>query len=363
VKKDTAAAIIQKPVEGKIPFVPPVIGEYPLILFQAEKKLHYLTSSARKQPYQLTYTLSLPPDTLKFDFSIPGVTQEAYFIEKSRFLDTITVWLTDSAIYNRQLIETIVKFPFTDTLGITGLIADTVQMRYLAPRAPRGRVARRTPYKVGTGISGQVRPDTRIVLTAPAPFLKPDTSKIAFFELQKEERIRQPFSMVSDTSHSCRYYADTDLKPGRSYLFITDSAAFRSIYGDYSDSTGIRFSVRTPESFGELILDISGNEGNIIIQLLDNTEKLMRQTAFKGKGKVGFPLLEKGIYRVRAVFDLNNDGKWTTGDFDIRLQPEPVSYYPDEIEIKENWEITQPWELVLKNFKEPELQKIKTTGR
>jgi hypothetical protein len=169
--------------------------------------------------------------------------------------------------------------------------------------------------------------------------------------------------MVSDTSHSCRYYADTDLKPGRSYLFITDSAAFRSIYGDYSDSTGIRFSVRTPESFGELILDISGNEGNIIIQLLDNTEKLMRQTAFKGKGKVGFPLLEKGIYRVRAVFDLNNDGKWTTGDFDIRLQPEPVSYYPDEIEIKENWEITQPWELVLKNFKEPELQKIKTTGR
>ena len=54
---------------------------------------------------------------------------------------------------------------------------------------------------------------------------------------------------------------ETELTPGRNYLFITDSAAFSSIYGDYSDSTGIRFSVLTPESFGKLILDLKGYEG------------------------------------------------------------------------------------------------------
>ena len=363
VKKDSAAVVIQKPVDGKTPFKPPVVGEYPLIMFQAEKKLHYLTSSARKQSYQLTYTLSLPPDTLEFDFSIPGVTPEKYYIEKSKYLDTIMVWLTDSTIFNRQQIETIVKFPFTDTLGITSLKADTIQMRYLAPRAPRGRTARRTPYNVGTGISNQVRPDLRIILTAPAPFLQPDTSKIAFFELQKEEKTRQPFSMIKDTGNTCRYYLNTDLKPGHNYLFITDSAAFRSIYGDCSDSTGIRFSVRTPESFGKLILDIKGYYGGKIIQLLDNQEKLVKQFYLKDTIKLEFPLLERNKYRVRAIFDLNNDGKWTTGDFDTGLQPEPVSYYPEEIEILENWDWERPWELVLRNFKEPGLQKIKTSGR
>ena len=230
------------------------------------------------------------------------------------------VWLTDSTIFNRQQIETIVKFPFTDTLGITSLKADTIQMRYLAPRAPRGRAARRAPYNVGTGISSQVRPDLTDHFTAPAPFLQPDTSKIAFFELQKEEKTRQPYSMIKDTSNTCRYYLNTDLKTGHNYLFITDSAAFRSIYGDCSDSTGIRFfRPDSGNSFGKLILDIKGHYGGKIIQLLDNQEKLVKQIYLKDTIKLEFPLLEKGNYRVRAIFDLNNDGKWTTGDFDIGL--------------------------------------------
>ena len=363
VKKDTVTTKITKPADAKTPFIPPVIGEYSLTLFQAEKRLHYLTSSARKQPYQLVYTLSLPPDSLKFNFSIPGVSGDKYFIEKSKNLDTITVWLTDSTIYDQQQIETFVDFPFTDTLGITGMKTDTVPMRYLAPRAPRTKVVKRTPYKVKADISGQVRPDKKIILNAPAPFKPPDTSRLAFFEFLKEGKIRQPFSLAKDTNNSCRYYVNTDLKPGKNYLFITDSAAFSSIYGEYSDSAGIKFSVMTPESFGKLTLDISGYEGGRIIQLLDNTEKLVRQVYLKNNGKLEFPLLEKGKYRIRAIFDLNNDGKWTTGDFDIHRQPEPVTYYPEEIEIKENWIITQPWELMLKNYKEPKLQKIKTSVR
>ncbi len=79
----------------------------------------------------------------------------------------------------------------------------------------------------------------------------------------------------------------------------------------------------------------------------------------KENGKVEFPLLEKGTYRLRVIFDLNNDGKWTTGDFDTHRQPEPVSYYPEELEIKENWVITLQWELELKNFKNPKMQIIK----
>jgi hypothetical protein len=360
VIKDT---VVVKPVEGKVPFKPPLRGEYPLVLFQAERRLHYLTSSSRKSSYQLIYTLSLPPDSLEFDFSIPGAPSGSYFLEKTRDHDTIMVWLTDSTVYNRSQIETIVQYPFTDTLGITGLKADTIDMRYIVPRAPRSRIARRVPYKVEGGISGQVRPDRQIILTASAPFLPPDTSKLLLYEMLKEEKIRHPFKLFKDTTNSCRYFVESDFKPGKSYLFIADSAAFRSIYGEYSDSTGNRFSVRTQESFGKLILDIKGYEGNRIIQLLDNSEKLVRQTLVTKNGKLEYPLLEKGPYRLRAIFDLNNDGKWTTGDFDTHRQPEPVLYYPEEFEIKENWEIIQPWEMEMKNSKEPKLQKIKTGTR
>jgi hypothetical protein len=101
----------------------------------------------------------------------------------------------------------------------------------------------------------------------------------------------------------------------------------------------------------------------MIIQLLNNTEKLLREARLTGKGKIEFPLLEPGKYRIRSVFDLNGDGKWTTGDFDIHRQPEPVSYYPAELDIRANWEATQPWNLEPVNFKNPEMQIIKKSTR
>jgi len=236
-------------------------------------------------------------------------------------------------------------------------------MRYQAPRAVRTKVVKRTPYKVSTGITSQERPDKRITLTAQSPLLPPDTSRLALYELVKEQRIRHPFTLSRDTSYASRYHLHTELKPGRNYLFITDSAAFSSIYGDYSDSTGIRFSVMSVESYGKLILDLRGYKGGKIIQILDNQEKLVRQVYQRDTIKLEFPLLEKGKYRVRAIFDLNNDGKWTTGDFNMHRQPEPVSYYPEEIEIKENWEIVNPWKLGPENYKESKLQIIKTSVR
>ena len=181
--------------------------------------------------------------------------------------------------------------------------------------------------------------------------------------MQKDSRTRHKYYFEKDTANSCRYFVNSELVPDRIYLFIADSAAFRSIYGNVSDSTAIRFTVLNAESFGELTLNLSGYEGNTIIEVLDNTEKIIRHAVSRGSGKIKFPLLEKGKYRLRAVFDLNNDGKWTTGDFDLKRQPEPVMYYREEINVPENWQIEQPWELIQGNFKEPQLQKIKTQSR
>ena len=348
VKKDTA---VVKTETGKIPIKAPIEGEYKLILFTSEKKSHYLTSSDRKLPYQLIYTLSLPPDSMKFDFSIPGTEKDDYFIEESLNKDTIIVWLTDSTLYSQQQISAILNYPFTDTLGMLGYKDDTIPMRYLMPRSVRSKV-KRTPYKINTGIiSGLIGPGKQLILRTSTPLRQPDTSRIRFYELIKGDKIKVPISLLKDSINSCRYFLNTDLQQGKDYLFIADSAAFKSIYGEYSDSTGIKFTVRLPESYGKLILNIENYEGARIVQLLTNTEELIKEVKMEKDGKLEFPLLEKGFYRLRVIYDLNGDGKWTTGDFESGRQPEPVSYYPDEIEIKVNWEDNKNWDLGAKNFK------------
>ncbi len=91
-----------KPADKKTADTIVLKGDYKLILFEPEKKIRYLTESTRNFQYKLVYTLSLPPDTTGFEFTIPGAGRDSYFIEKNRDGDTTLVWITDSSLYSQQ---------------------------------------------------------------------------------------------------------------------------------------------------------------------------------------------------------------------------------------------------------------------
>lgn len=346
-------------VEAREPAIVKAVpeGEYTLILFSPENRKRFLTSSARRLPYQLTFTLSLPPDSMRFEFSIPDTPGDSYLIEKSREKDTITVWLTDSTLYNRQQIQAILNYPFTDSTGIDTYRTDTLSLRFLQPRTAR-TTPRRTPLRVIPGISGgQHKPGQPITLRSETPLREPDTSKINLYEVLEKGREDVAYDLLKDSLNICRYFLKADLKEGTSYLLVAGEEAFTNIYGDYSDSTGVRFQVRTTESYGTLTLNTMGHEGSRIIQLLNREENLISRRVMEEDGAVEFPLLDRGFIRARAIFDLDGDGKWTTGDFKTGRQPEPVSYYPGEIEILVNWTLEQEWDLERKNYKDHQLRK------
>jgi len=336
-------------------------GEYKLILFEPEKKQRYLTSSPRNMPYQLIYTLSLPPDSLDFNFSIPGADDKSYFIEKNREADTITVWITDSSLYAQQQITTLVRYPFTDTTGLVFQKEDTILMRFLVPRSTRAR-AKPVPFKIITNLTGAIfKPGQNMVFRSETPLRAPDTSRIRLYEVENQNRKKIPYKVVKDTVNSCRISMTATFAQGKSYLFIADSASFGSIYGEASDSTGYRFSIGKTENFGKLILNVNNYTGSRIIQILDINEKVLRELQMQKDGKIEFPLLDRGKYRLRVIYDINNNGKWTTGDYTTRRQPEPVSFYPMEIEMRENLDVTQIWNIGVMNAKK--LKGPATTNR
>jgi uncharacterized protein (DUF2141 family) len=331
--------------------VPYIEGEHKLYMFTRLKNVHYLTSNARKIPYQFIYTLSLPPDTSKFEFSIPGSGEKDYFIEKNLTQDTITVWLRDSSLYTRPEITTLIRYPYTDTTGAIVYKRDTVKMRFVAVRAPRGRAVKKS-YRYYTNVqNGYLKPGQQIILSSQTPFRQPDTSRIKLFEKTTTTSIRIPYSIRKDSLNSRKFFFNAKFKEGGKYILVTDSGAFGDIYRERSDSTGISFFVRETNAFGRLTMNITKSEGDLIFQLLDTKENIIDEKKLKNNGAVVFPLIEKGKYKVRVIYDLNGDGKWTTGDYDKKQQPEPVSYYSDEIDVKIDWEIQQDWDVGRKNFK------------
>jgi hypothetical protein len=76
----------------------------------------------------------------------------------------------------------------------------------------------------------------------------------------------------------------------------------------------------------------------LIVELIDQKEALIRSKYLTGFEEVEFPYLTPGNYRVRIIFDANQNGKWDTGSFLENIQPEQVIYYPGAIEMRANWE-------------------------
>jgi hypothetical protein len=347
---------------AKLPAPPPLIGQNQLILFLAKKKDHYLTKSSRDSKYLLIYALSLPPDSMKFEFSIPGVASDKYLIEKTRQKDTVKVWLTDSTLFSQAQISTIVKYPFTDTLGVLDYKQDTIPMRFITPRAPRVARVKKPGLKIESNLSsGALKPGQSIVFKSETPLKQPDTTRLKLYEIIETNKKRLTYLIDKDSTDSGKFILRAKLLQGKKYLLIADSASFCNLFNETSDSSGIKFTVRDPESYSNLKLKIKNCDGNCIIQMLSEAEKILGQVKISKDGDVEFPLLEPAFYRFRAIFDLNGDGLWTTGDFESGRQPEPVSYYHQEIEIRKGFNIENEWDLKEKNVKDLKLREKKNS--
>jgi uncharacterized protein (DUF2141 family) len=349
----------QKKVTAQNVKPPPKKGVFQLYSFVALKKQHYLESTSRDMKYRLNYILSLPPDTMNFNFSIPGEGKGKYIIEKSLNRDTIQVWLTDSVLYSQPAVTSIISYPFTDTLGFTSYKTDTIIMRFTEPRQGRSRTITKKPLVLGSDIrGGTLKPGQTIFFNIPTPFRKPDTSLIRLYQLVDANREKVPYVLFPDSLKLNEYRLKAPLEAGNQYLFIADSSSFGDIFNETIDSTAFKFSVRKADSYSKLILDIKNCNTPCIIQLLDKGEKLIQQKYINADGKVIFDLLDPGIYRPKVIYDLNNDGKWTTGDFLSGRQPEPVSYYKNQIELKVGWDLVQDWDLSVRQFKEDKMRVI-----
>lgn len=355
----TAASAAAKKTEEEL--VPVKEGEHRIIMFAAKKTARYLANTARPKSYKLTYILSVPPDSMDFSFRIQDVPDDKYFIETTPYRDSITVWITDSTVYSQTTLQTILKYPFTDTLGIHGYKEDTIPMRFMAPRPTRGTVKRPMLALQNNAPGGTLKPGQKVVFTAETPLKDPDTSLIRLYEIAEKKQLKMPYSLKRDSSYSGKLTLDAKLVPGKQYLFITDSTSISDIYNVHIDSTALRISVREASSYSKLELDITNSGGRCIVELLDNTEKLLARQTIEGDGKLVFPLLEKGTYRIRAISDINGDGKWTTGDYFEHRQPEPVTYFPKELEIPEGWDANEKWDMSQKNFKPQRLRPIPKT--
>ena len=127
------------------------------------------------------------------------------------------------------------------------------------------------------------------------------------------------------------------------------TGSIETIGSRVNDSLKTGVKVLTRDDLGSLDFIVKSDSVGypLILKVYTEAGKLIHESSFYEETKVQFRNYFAGKYNAEIILDRNADGKWSTGDYLKRLQPEKVLYYKEPIEIRANWELELEWQLDL----------------
>lgn len=267
---------------------------------------------------QLIFGYQGKPSNIKIEnlSAVPDNFQTIIFPEKDK--DTLNLW--HSPIEKDSLIFKISNNNIIDTI--------TVALR-------KKQLDSLTVTKITGGV---LNIKDTLFFSTNNPIIKIDTSKINFvhtdsiyitykaFISKKESSVGFLFEKKFKTSYKLNLYPD----------------ALVDIFETSNDTVTSQFRTRSIEDYGEISLAIQNPEKvPVIIQLTDINDVTVAQETSSENKTISFNYLIPKKYKIRIIYDTNNNGKWDTGNYLEKKQPEPVQYFPEVQEIRPNWVLNE----------------------
>jgi uncharacterized protein (DUF2141 family) len=126
---------------------------------------------------------------------------------------------------------------------------------------------------------------------------------------------------------------------------------FTTSINDNLDEIDIKFEYsvvsQSIEDYGNVYLDvIRNNESEFILHMINNNGETIRQfNNVSQNSTYNFEYIRPGKYTFRLIEDSNNNNIWDTGNYLKKVNPEPVYYFSNEIEVRANWDLNETFNL------------------
>jgi hypothetical protein len=143
------------------------------------------------------------------------------------------------------------------------------------------------------------------------------------------------------------FFISLEKKPESVYQVIMNEGAIKDLYGIYSDSTSFEFKLEDEEYYGDLTVTVNDSlmisELNPVFQFTNGGGKVIQSRPLDGNNILEFKDLRPGKYGLQIIFDANGNGEWDTGNYKEGIQPEGRIFYPEEIDVRSNWDLDIDW--------------------
>lgn len=197
------------------------------------------------------------------------------------------------------------------------------------------RTKKRDTLKIKSSITGVLNLRDTLFISSNTPIIKIDTARISIVD---QDTIKVKYK-AQYAKFKNKIYLNFDKKHESKYSVDILPKAFIDIYNTPNDSLSFQVQTKKPDDYGIINVDVkSAKKTSFIVELIDAKDKIVR-TAKIGKPKtIKFELLEPGNYFVRITTDENNNGKWDTGNYLEKRQPETIKFFDKTIELRANWD-------------------------
>ena len=174
-------------------------------------------------------------------------------------------------------------------------------------------------------------------------------SNIPIMEVKKEfiniinlDSTQIPFEAKIDENHDIINIL-FEVEPNDEYKISIYPDAINDFFDNTIDSLSYKVQSRDREYYGNIFLQlIRDTAESFILELLDKDFNVVRKQ--KKSNEIDlyiFRHLTPGDYYIRYIKDLNNNGRWDTGNYLKKLQPEKVFYHPNKLELRSNWDLNE----------------------
>ena len=327
--------------------------------FEESKQRMYFQRVFREEQHVFSLVFSAPQDTLPIiralrpsevdslgnDSSWVDFLQHS-MLQASFNKDTLTFWLTDSLAIGMDSIYLQMQYKVTDSLYNLVDKIDTVLAVYRHPRLSekaretyeRNKRNRKLELKTNASSKFEIYDTIRVLSAFPIDSLNDDM----FHLWQKVDTILKPMAVKLEKKDSMgmEVYVMAKLLPEASYQLKIDSAACIDIYGICNDSIETTLKLKSKEEYSSLTVKLEAFDSLARIQLLNDKDVVIRELPATNDG-TKFEYLAPTTYYLRLYIDLDGDGKWTTGDWLLKRQPEPIYYFPKKLKLRANWDFEE----------------------
>lgn len=274
------------------------------------------------------YYGKLDLDKIKIESNIPDSIEYSFI--KSKETDTINLWMSRNSL---------------DSLRFNLIEIDTTKL--VTVKFDRTKDSLIDSLKISSKTTSIIHPKESFKLSYNIPLKIINDSMISIMDI---DSIAVPFSSSFDNDKG-EIEIKFQVAPSDKYEVLIKPKAIFDIKGVSNDTLKYNFVSQTLEDYGNIFLDVIRNSNSkFILHLLDSNNDIIREyNNVDQNNTYTFDLIRPGNYTFRLIEDLNENDKWDTGNFLKKIIPEPVYYYPNQLEVRPNWDLNEVFNLTITN--------------